>query len=62
MTKFERLLLPASDERPDCRCGHSMTLLPSDALSKAPSDVEFRTYVCQNCGHELKITIWKNLQ
>jgi hypothetical protein len=26
MSKIERLLIPGSTERPDCRCGQEMTL------------------------------------
>jgi predicted SprT family Zn-dependent metalloprotease len=57
MSKFERLLISGSTERPDCRCGLDMRLfeLRFDARRY---DLERRVYRCDACHHELKLTVW----
>lgn len=57
MSKFERLLVPGSTEKPDCQCGAEMRLVPSD-LSHQSLDAEIRFYKCPACGHELRLTVW----
>jgi hypothetical protein len=57
MSKIERLLLPGSTERPDCRCGREMQLFERRLLNEG-SDVERLTYSCDVCGHLFKLTIW----
>ncbi len=57
MSKIERLLVPGSTERPDCRCGREMEILEV-RLHETRRDVEFRTYRCEECGHKLKLTVW----
>ena len=57
MSKFERLLLPGSTERPDCRCGRQMTLFKSWYDTGQPK-LERRVYQCGSCNHELKLNVW----
>lgn len=57
MQRFEDLLLPGSDERPECRCGASMALA-SKAKAELSPEAELRTYICEACGHEFKLTVW----
>lgn len=57
MQKFEELLLPDSEERPECRCGASMALALRTRAELSP-EAELRTYVCEACGHEFKLTVW----
>ncbi len=57
MSKIERLLVPGSDERPDCRCGQEMQLFEL-RFHESRRDVEYRTYRCDACGHRFKLTVW----
>ena len=57
MSKIERLLVAGSTERPDCRCGQEMQLFEL-RLDETRKDVEFRSYRCEGCGHELILTVW----
>jgi hypothetical protein len=58
MSKFERLLEAGSTESPDCRCGAEMNLM---AIVPVPGgDTEIRIFQCLNCGHELRLTAWRN--
>ena len=61
MTKFERLLLPNSTERPECRCGHLMGRVATEGKPSGSVEAEFRRYCCEVCAHELKITVWKDI-
>lgn len=61
MTKFERLLLPNSTERPECRCGNLMARVSMDGKQSASAGPEFRHYRCEACAHELKITVWQEI-
>jgi hypothetical protein len=53
MSKFERLLMAASTELPECRCGSEMKIIKSDAIG---SDAQVRTYqvlfVNMSCGSQ----------
>src|SRR6516165_6227811 len=58
MSKFERLLEAGSTELPDCRCTAEMHLT---AIVPVPGgDTEIRVFRCLNCGHELRLTAWRN--
>lgn len=57
MTKFERLLVPGSTEKPDCHCGAEMRLVRVTQAEQAPA-AEIRVYECPACGHELRLTVW----
>lgn len=57
MQGFQGLLQPNSDEKPECRCGASMALALRQTPELSP-DAEIRTYICEACGHEFKLTVW----
>ena len=58
MSKFERLLEAGSTELPDCRCAAEMHLM---AIVPVPGgNTEIRIFGCPNCGHELRLTAWRN--
>jgi hypothetical protein len=57
MSKFEQLLVPGSMERPDCRCGQKMQLFDL-RFHESRRDVESRSYHCEACGHQFKLTVW----
>ena len=58
MSKFERLLVAGSTELPDCRCATEMHLT---AIVPVPGgDTEIRIFRCPDCGHELRLTAWRN--
>lgn len=57
MQSFEGLLQPNSDGKPECRCGVPMVLAVRQTPELSP-EAELRTYICEACGHELKLTVW----
>jgi hypothetical protein len=57
MSLIERLLVPGSTERPDCKCGAEMALDKVEAVAKN-DDVQIRVYRCPSCRHELRLTVW----
>ena len=57
MQKFHGLLRPNSSERPDCVCGAVMVLRVTTRVDAA-EEAELRTYSCEACGHEFKLTVW----
>jgi hypothetical protein len=58
MSKFERLLEAGSTELPDCCCGAEMKLMA--IVPVAGGDAEIRIFRCPDCGHELRLTAWRN--
>jgi hypothetical protein len=55
VTKIERLLMPNSTERPDCRCGAEMEFA---AAERAGDGAEIRIYRCATCEHEMRLAVW----
>lgn len=60
MQKFELLLEPNSKELPDCRCGAQMSLAHVNN-AEGSLGAELRTYRCDTCGHEFKLTVWADV-
>jgi hypothetical protein len=60
MSKIDRVLEAGSIDLPDCRCGAEMQFVRS-TVSDSSSDIEVRIYSCPACGHELRLTTWKEL-
>jgi hypothetical protein len=58
MSKLERVLVPGSAELPSCRCSAEMHLL--DIVMVQGGDSEVRIFRCRDCGHELRLTIWRS--
>ena len=61
MSAFERLLVPGCTELPSCRCGEDMQLASVDPLPGA-TDVHLRVYKCAACDHEMRLTVWADLE
>jgi hypothetical protein len=61
MGKFERLLVPGSDEAPDCPCGAVMQFARA-AKAENSADVEVRVFECATCGHEFRIAVWADAE
>ena len=58
MSKFERLLEADLTELPDCHCAAEMNLIA--IVPVASCDSEIRIFRCPDCGHELRLTAWRN--
>jgi hypothetical protein len=54
---IERLLEPGSTEMPLCRCGVEMRL-PDGVRPVATHETEIRVFMCPDCAHELRLTVW----
>jgi hypothetical protein len=57
MSAIERLLVPGSNELPECRCGKEMQIASVDPLPNG-SDAHIRIYRCASCDHEMRLTVW----
>jgi hypothetical protein len=57
MSIFERLLVPGSNEKPECRCGDVMEVVSVERLPQG-SDAAIRVYRCIACDHEMRLTVW----
>ena len=58
MSKLDRVLVPGSTEVPNCRCGTEMHLIAVVPVQGGESEV--RIFRCRDCGHELRLTIWRS--
>ena len=58
MSKFERVLAPASRDLPDCHCSAEMRLIA--VVTVPDGDFEVRIFRCPDRNHELRLTIWHN--
>jgi hypothetical protein len=57
MSPIERLLQPGSTDTPECRCRSSMTLRNVEQ-EKSVRDSAIKVFLCEACGHEMRLTVW----
>jgi hypothetical protein len=56
-TMFERLLEPGCTESPACQSGGEMLIATIETLPQG-SDAAVRTYRCDECQREMRLTVW----
>ena len=56
MSKIDDVLMPGSNDRPDCMCGTEMVLTKVRPIE--PQGTEAREYQCPACEHQLTLLVW----
>ncbi|MGA7972431.1 MAG: hypothetical protein WCA36_06465 [Pseudolabrys sp.] len=58
MSKIDDVLMPGSNDRPDCICGAEMVLTKVRPIE--PQGTEAREYQCPACDYKLTLLIWSS--